>query len=497
MSELFDDATDKRSIVSPGPWSEPIDCPFYVDLDGTLFMGDSLWDSVALRMHAAPLAAWRIPLNLAKGALPAKAWLAAGGVPSARLMPYRDALVDRCRVERAAGRRVVLATAAHEGIAKPVAEYLGCFDAVIATNAVNRKGQRKLEAIQEDANGKPFIYAGDSDADLPIWREAAAAVLVGGAAHWSDAKVGTRAVERLPNEISRMRALIKAVRPHQWVKNVLVFLPLLAAHEWLDTGAVLVSLMMFLAFSLCASSVYLLNDMLDIENDRAHHRKKSRPIAAGTLPIPWAMALIPSLLLGSVAVASVAGAAAVAVLMVYYVITVAYSFSLKRLLLVDVFTLALLYVIRAIGGHAATGIAYSPWLLGFMVFLFLSLAFAKRHSELHGLKLKSSVGPLKGRGYRAEDLELVSMLGVASGFSAVVILGLYVTNDVVSRLYSHPVILWLLCPAMLFWICRVWMLSHRGQMHDDPIVFALRDKVSYGIGALALLLFLLASRFVA
>jgi 4-hydroxybenzoate polyprenyltransferase len=261
----------------------------------------------------------------------------------------------------------------------------------------------------------------------------------------------------------------------------------LASHRIFDTQAIVASLIMFVAFCLCASSVYVLNDLIDLENDRAHHRKKRRPLAAGTLPVPWALPLIPGLLAAAAALASWTTPAAIGVLAIYYAITLAYSVSLKKKLLLDVFTLAGLYVIRCLAGHAATGIPHSPWLLGFMIFLFLSLAFAKRHSELHHLRAAGG-RQIKGRGYRAEDLELISMFGVAAGFIASLVMGLYVTSDAVTRLYGAPMLLWGLCPIVLYWITRVWLIAHRGDLHDDPVVFALKDRMSYVLGACAAVL---------
>ena len=465
----------------------PIDHPLYVDLDGTLYQGDTLWDSIALVIQRSPTHVLRLPFVLLGGPLPAKTWLAERAVPDATLLPYRSELVELCRLERERGRRVVLATAAHRRIAEAVADHLGCFDAVIASDTVNRKGSAKLAAIQDDTAEQAFLYAGDSEPDRRIWSSSRGALAAGRAARWSEPRVGTDVLARFPDRQSRLVALVKALRPHQWVKNILVFVPLLASHRMFDMQAVVASLVMFVAFCLCASSVYLLNDLIDLENDRAHQRKKRRPLAAGTLPVPWALPLIPGLLAAAATLASWTSPAAIGVLAIYYAITLAYSVALKKKLLVDVFTLAGLYTIRCLAGHAATGIPQSPWLLGFMIFLFLSLAFAKRHSEL--FHLRAAGGRLiKGRGYQADDLELISMFGVAAGFMAALVMGLYVTSDAVTQLYATPMLLWALCPIVLYWITRVWLIAHRGDLHDDPVVFALKDRMSYVLGAIAAIL---------
>jgi len=470
----------------------PIDHALYVDLDGTLYPGDSLWDSLALVIARAPLEVLRIPLVLLSGPLPAKRWLVDRAMPDVSLLPYRKHLVDLCHGERERGRRVILATAAHRRIAEAVAGHLGCFDAVIATDVVNRKGAAKLAAIREDTVTGPFLYAGDSEADRPIWSESAGAVTAGRAAEWPAERVNTEVLARFPDAHSRVKAFVRALRPHQWVKNILVFVPLVASHRILDPEAILASVAIFIAFCLCASSAYLLNDLVDLENDRAHHRKKKRPLAAGTLPISWALPMIPGLLAVAIAAAAFTTPAAVGVLLLYYVTTVGYSLDLKKRMLVDVFTLAALYTVRCLAGHAATGIPYSPWLIGFTIFLFLSLAFAKRHSELFHLRM-SGMTEAKGRGYRAGDLELIAMFGVAAGFVAALVMGLYVTSEAVTMLYGAPMLLWALCPIVLYWISRVWLIAHRGQLHDDPIVFALSDRVSYLLAALAAALLVAAT----
>lgn len=465
----------------------PPEHPLYVDLDGTLHPGDTLWDSVALAIQRRPLRALRLPFVLLRGPLAAKTWLAKRVVPDAALLPYRKTLVELCRRERARGRRVVLATAAHRRIAEAVADHLDCFDAVIATDTVNRRGPAKVAAIRADAGDRPFLYAGDSKSDRCIWAASSGAITAGHATGWRQPRVGAAVLARFSEGQGRIGPLIEAMRPHQWVKNILVFVPLLASHRIFEPGPLTASLAVFVAFCLCASSAYLLNDLLDIENDRAHHRKSSRPLAAGTLPVPWALACIPGLLAAACGLVAWTSPLTVAVLAAYYAVTVAYSTTLKHRILVDVFTLAGLYTIRCLAGHVATGIPYSPWLLGFMTFLFLSLAFAKRHSELSSLR-SSGGRQIRGRGYLAEDLELISMFGVTAGFVAALVLGLYVTSDAVTLLYASPMLLWALCPLALSWVTRVWLIAHRGKLHDDPIVFALRDPLSYLVGLCAAIL---------
>ena len=488
----FDEPTNVDDDRVAAPLGTPLDHPLYVDLDGTLYPGDSLWDTVALVIARWPLEVLRIPLVLLRGPLAAKAWLVDKAMLDASLLPYRGDLVDLCRGERGRGRRVVLATAAHRRIAEAVAGHLGCFDTIIATDVVNRKSTAKLAAIRDDTAAAPFLYAGDSESDRPIWSASAGALTAGRAANWPAERVHTEVLARFPDSQSRLRAFLKALRPHQWVKNILVFVPLVASHRLFDSQSILASVIVFVAFCLAASSAYLLNDIVDLENDRAHHRKRRRPLAAGTLPIIWALPMIPGLLVAAIALAALTTPAAVGVLILYYAVTVGYSLDLKRRMLVDVFTLAGLYTLRCLAGHAATAIPYSPWLIGFTIFLFLSLAFAKRHSELFHLRLAGE-RDVKGRGYRAGDLELITMFGVAAGFMAALVMGLYVTSDAVTLLYDAPMVLWSLCPLVLYWISRVWLITHRGQLHDDPIVFALRDRMSYVVAAMAAALLVAAT----
>ena len=278
-------------------------------------------------------------------------------------------------------------------------------------------------------------------------------------------------------------AMLKAMRLHQWMKNLLVFVPLMAAHQYADVQRDVLALMAFVVFSLTASSVYLLNDLVDVQDDRHHTRKRNRPFASGALSLITGWVAWPVLLL----VAATLSVFFMPVLFsvslgIYFVLTVAYSLHLKQLAVVDVLTLAALYTLRIIAGAAAIDVAMSFWLLLFSMFIFLSLALIKRYSELKVARDAGKTGALRGRGYEAEDLELVSSLGGSAGFIAVLVLALYIQDGQAAHLYATPQVIWLACPVMLFWISRAWLIAHRGRMHDDPIVFALKDKVSWGVG---------------
>ena len=328
---------------------------------------------------------------------------------------------------------------------------------------------------------------------MPVWSEARQAIVVNADDGLAQrARQCTEESHVFKGSGSKARLLLKALRPHQWVKNLIIFVPLLTSHSLNNTQILANAALAFAAFCLCASGVYVLNDLLDLDSDRQHDSKKRRPFASGELPLPYGLIAAPLLLAGSAGVALFLSWKFVAVLALYFVLTTSYSWRVKQVPLLDVFFLAGLYTIRLVAGHAAAEITYSFWLLAFSMFIFLSLALVKRFTELKILRQQNRHDS-KGRGYVASDLELVAMLGIANGFLAVLVMALYVNSPEAQidhatgrNLYQHPMVLLLVCPLLLFWISRVWLIAHRGQMHDDPIVFALKDRVSYLIGALTL-----------
>lgn len=280
-----------------------------------------------------------------------------------------------------------------------------------------------------------------------------------------------------------LSALVRLLRPHQWTKNALLLVPLLAAHGAGGPRALTSVLLALAAFCLCASSVYIINDIVDLEADRAHARKRRRPLASGAVSIPVALAATPMLLgLATIITVFLPGKFQL-VLGAYWVLTMAYSLRLKGIVIVDVLCLAALYTLRVIAGAAAAGVALSFWLLIFAIFLFLSLALVKRYAELDALRGSSQLAAM-GRGYRVEDLPVLQSLGTAAGYLSVLVLALYINSPDIESLYRRPKIIWFLCVLMLYWISRVWMKAHRGTMHDDPVVFALKDRISLAIGLL-------------
>jgi 4-hydroxybenzoate polyprenyltransferase/phosphoserine phosphatase len=466
--------------------------PIVVDLDGTLTCTDTLWETLFALARERPLALAFSLLQLRQGRAAFKAHLVSQTVIDCHALPLNTELVAWLHAEKAAGRSLVLATASDRRIAQAVADHVGLFDDVLASDGRrNLKGPAKAAALVERFGQGSFDYAGDSRADLPVWAAARQAIVVGGedlarrAAHVAEV---TRRFAPPP----RTAALLKALRPQQWVKNLLLFLPLLAAHQLGDGSALLAATLAFAVFSLTASSVYLLNDLLDLAADRAHPRKRHRPFAAGVLPPALGAVLSPLLLLIAFGLSLLfLPWLFTLILGGYYLLTTAYSFGLKRKPVVDVILLAALYTVRVIAGAAAVSVAASFWLLAFSMFIFLSLALSKRYTELDSLRQRGEL-TAAGRGWHVDDLPLVQTLGTGAGLIGVLVLALYIDSEPARRLYATPEALWLICPLLLYWISRLWFKTHRGEMHDDPVVFALRDRISLMIGALTLGIVLLA-----
>lgn len=468
--------------------------PLCVDLDGTLIKTDVLWESLMVLVKRNPFYLLAMPFWFLRGRAFLKRKIADRVELNPASLPYHQAFLDFLRGERKKGRTLLLATASDEQLARRIAEHLGLFNDVLASNGrVNMRGKNKGRALAERFGNKGFDYAGNSSVDLPVWGEARRAIVVNAGEQLArQARERAEVSHVFEGSDSKARALFKALRPHQWVKNFIIFVPLLTSHNLGNADKVAKAMLAFAAFCCCASGVYILNDLLDLDADRQHTSKRRRPFASGELPLPYGLISAPVILLISAGVALYLSWSFVAVLALYFVLTTSYSWRVKQIALLDVFFLAGLYTIRLVAGHVAAVINYSFWLLAFSMFIFLSLALVKRFTELKVLRQQNRHDS-KGRGYVASDLEMVAMLGIANGFLAVLVMALYVNSPEAQidhtsgkNLYQHPMVLLLVCPLLLFWISRVWLIAHRGQMHDDPIVFALKDRVSYLIGALTL-----------
>ena len=451
-----------------------------VDLDGTLIHSDMLYETFWAALHERWTRVFKVAFALAGGRAAVKRNLADMVTVDPATLPYNDAVLEKLRSWRAAGGPTALVSASDNQIVQGIAQHLGLFDhAQGSEDGINLKGAHKAEYLKR-TYPEGFQYAGDSRADLAVWPEAVGAITVDLPSRMrADVTVregGT--IEHLQTRPSSMAGpLLKALRPHQWMKNLLLFLPILSAHHF-ELHTLGIGFLAFIVFSLTASSVYLTNDLLDLAADRAHPRKCKRPFAAGTLSLALGTALAPGLLLLAFGLAlAMVSPSFLMVMVLYYLLTTLYSFSLKRRMIIDIFTLAILYTLRIVAGAAATGLELSVWILAFSMFFFLALAAVKRQAELVST-LDEGHKMARGRGYTAADLPFVSMMALGSGYVSVLVLALYLTSDAVMRLYSEPAALWGICVILLYWISRTCLLTHRGEMHDDPLIYAVKDHVS-------------------
>lgn len=458
--------------------------PLAVDLDGTLVRTDMLHESALRALRDRPFSALGIPYWTLRGRAYVKQKLAGLTSFDPTHLPYHAAFLAWLREQRAGGRSLVLCTACDRAIATAIAEHLQLFDGVMASDGVtNLSGTRKAEALVARFGQGGFDYAGNEAKDVRVWQRAGGAVVVGASAGLVDAARAVCEVRQVfPPVATGFSTWRRTLRMHQWLKNLLLFVPLVAAHRLTDPSAWMSLLIAFCSFSLCASAVYVANDLFDLDSDRRHRRKRNRPFAAGAIPVARGVVLAPLLLAASFALALHTTNAFVGWLAFYFLLTSAYSWLLKRVVLLDCLTLAMLYTVRIIAGAAAADMELSFWLLAFSVFLFLSLAFVKRYAELESHPGDANA-KVHGRGYYASDLAVIQSLGITAGYAAALVLALYLNTETVVRLYRTPEIIWGTVPVLLFWISWIWLKAHRGEMHDDPMVFAVKDKASLLSGA--------------
>jgi 4-hydroxybenzoate polyprenyltransferase/phosphoserine phosphatase len=485
MKELPDtiSLSDVARVTSP---------PLFIDLDGTLVKTDLLVESYISLFKQRPLLALKAPLWLLRGKAYLKDRVAEAIEVDPTLLPYHPEMLSYVGTQREAGREIYLATASNYRYANAIARYLGVFNGVLASDRGNNlSGVRKLEAIRALCPSG-FVYAGNNRMDLPIWEAAEGAILVDVPRPVAEKVSNTRTVEaRFSSPESGLAPLLKAIRPQQWLKNLLVFLPLLPIVSAANRSMLGMAVLAFAAFSLCASSVYLLNDLSDLAADRSHPRKCKRPFASGALAPLHGLMLIPVLLALAFALTLLLPGLFGVVLGIYWLSTGAYTFYLKRRVLIAVVTLALLYSLRVLGGGAAIGVTPSFWILAFSMFIFLSLALTKRYAELYS-KRALNWKEAESRGYYVDDLHLVQLMGVASGYLSVLVMALYINSPEIIARYQHVHVLWGVCPLLILWISRVWLKASRGEMTDDPLVFAAKDRTSRYVVVLAMGLILTA-----
>jgi 4-hydroxybenzoate polyprenyltransferase len=468
-----------------------------VDLDGSLLATDLFWETLLILLRTRPLLLLCLPFWRLRGKAFVKSEVARRVVLNPSVLPYNEAVLALLVTARRQGRPIVLATAADQRLASEVARHLGLFTAVLASDGrVNLKGRAKLAAIRRQLGGAPFDYIGNAWADLCIWRHAVRAILVRPSRLLSLCARRLAAVDEIVRApLSMLGTLGRTLRVHQWTKNALLFLPLLLAHQAADLDRLVGALLALVAFCLAASAAYIVNDLFDLEADRRHPDKRGRPFADGLLPVPLGLLMASLAMVGSFALSLAAlPPLFTGLLSLYLVATMAYSLLFKRFAILDVLLLASLYTLRVVAGATATDVPVSPWFLAFSMFFFLSLAFAKRYTELV-LAARERPGPsfLAARGYLIGDLDLVRSVGTTSGYLSVAILALYISSPDVHILYSRPSFLWLIGPLLLYWITRVWLIAQRGQLPGDPVVFALSDRTSYVLAGLTACVMVAAS----
>jgi 4-hydroxybenzoate polyprenyltransferase len=482
-----------------------------VDLDGTLVKSDTLLDTVIVLARQSPGELLHFPRWINQGKAVFKREVSSRAAIDVVHLPYNQPLLEYLRQQHAEGREIYLATGADTLLAERVAAHLGIFAGVLASDgSVNLTGHNKLAAFQEKFPAG-FCYIGNARPDVPLLTHCVQPMVANphGSLSGRLRSAGIEPVRTFSDAISPVKAWLRAIRPHQWAKNVLIFLPVLLAHVR-EVGPMVAAGLAFLSFGLAASATYIFNDLLDLEADRHHPRKRRRPFAAGDLSPIAGVGTVAVFFAASLTIAVLLPRVLLELspqfrwsgqgnflewLVIYVVSTTAYSLRLKRMVLVDVIVLSGLYTIRILAGSAASGVPVSPWLAAFSIFFFLSLAFVKRFAELESLRIRSEAAgtiAVKGRGYRISDIEQVRSFGTASGYASVVVFALYIGNEVAKNLYPHYSRLWLLVPVLLLWLSRLWLQASRGELQEDPVVYAITDKRSLLLGAVVVAIVLSA-----
>jgi 4-hydroxybenzoate polyprenyltransferase/phosphoserine phosphatase len=470
--------------------------PLYVDLDGTLIKSDLLLESVFLLIKKNVFLIALVPFWLFRGRAYLKSQLSTRVDIPVKRLPINDEFLEFLYDEKSAGRPLFLISGSNETEVKKVAAEINIFDDYYGSSTtVNLRSRAKLKRIQELTGSNNFAYAGNSSDDLAIWKKAKEVMMV------NCSRSLSKRLQREESEIqyfdvqeSVLKNFWSAMRPHQWLKNGLILLPLILSHQLATTNFLLATIIAFISFSLCASSVYLLNDLLDLNNDRQHRTKKNRPFAAGELPLNFGLVGIPCLLLSSILIASFLPLQFLEVLAIYWLTTTLYSIWIKKWFMFDVITLASLYSIRIIAGSAAIGVITTSWLLGFSFSLFLSLAMVKRFTEVKNLKI-SGKHNVEGRAYNQSHLRMLSILGGIAGLAAVMVFSIYISAGDTTQLYNSPAVLWLICPLLVFLLARIWSFAFAGTLDEDPVLFAIADRSSQFVGVLIGILLWVSASF--
>lgn len=484
--------TEPTEIVAAA--SQTAEAPLCVDLDGTLLRTDLVWECILSLFKTQPLALFLFPVWLLQGIAKTKRELAERVKLDVAVLPYRAECLSFLNEQRQLGRRIGLVTAADKSLAEKVAEHLGLFDFVYGTrDGENLKGEAKAALLRKEFGEGGYDYIGDSQADLPVWKDSRAAYVVGDQQLVRKVRGVARVEGVIDSQPASLQTWLSALRIHHWVKNALLFLPLLLAHRF-TFDALRDTTLGFLLFGLCASSIYIVNDLLDLHSDRAHPWKSRRPFASGKTSIPGGLVLSGLLAGSTIALGFWLNIQFGLVLILYILTTMLYSVYLKRVALLDIFVLSSFYVIRIWAGSVAASVPLSDWFLAFSLFFFLSLATAKRYSELvHAGALVDSGN--SGRGYVDSDRALLMPLGIGSSFAAVIILALYEHSQELLLLYPKPEPLLLICPILLYWLSSIWLKAGRGKLDDDPLTLSIRDPMTFGVAAAILLVMAYSAGF--
>ncbi|MBF0620983.1 MAG: UbiA family prenyltransferase [Magnetococcales bacterium] len=483
------------STILDSTESDRSDTPLCVDLDGTLIRTDLLVEGAFRLLRKNLLYLFLLPFWLLKGKANLKEQIANRVIPEPTRLPFHPDFLAFLKQEHQRGRKLILATASDRRYGNAIANHLGIFNEVFGTEkGINLAGNGKKRLLVERFGDGGFAYAGDARVDHAIWQHASEIIVVNPRPGvLKMLKQAGHSIHQLFDEKpGSLKQWIKALRLHQWMKNILLFAPLVAGHRFLNPDDLLNTTIGFIAFSFCASSCYLLNDLTDLDADRCHPRKKHRPLAAGMIPMAKGVALIPILVIMGFTLSLLLPREFTEVLFTYYILTLLYSFHLKRIVLLDVLILAMLFTLRINAGGAILGVELTFWLQAFSMFLFLSLALVKRYTELLTMQ-KLEQNNTQRRGYQLPDISILLSLGSASGLMAVLVMALYINSARILDLYQYPKMIWLLCPLAVYWISHVWLVAGRDEMHDDPVLFAIKDPISLGIGATGLLILFMAT----
>ncbi len=456
-----------------------IDVPLVIDLDGTLVLTDTLHESVIIFFKKNPfINIFLMMFWLFQGKAKFKDNIAKHTEMRVDLIPYNQFFLHWVKLQSSEGRKLILCTAASKKIADKIASHLKIFDDVISSSKIKNLSSKDKALILEDRFSKTgFIYAGNSSDDLFVWQKASESILVNASSRVKNSlkKIVNSYLEFPPSEI-KMIHWMKMLRLHQWSKNILIFLPLVAAHQFYNFENIFLLLCAFISIGLCASSTYMLNDIIDLESDRLHPRKKLRPFASGEVPVIFSLIML-LLFPCSILIALLIEVNFALILVLYSLITLSYSFYLKSIVIIDCIVLAALYTIRIIAGAIVINNVLSFWLLAFSILFFLSLAFLKRYAEMLSTQnLRENI--IHGRGYLSSDNPLILSLGISSGLGSVIVMMLYLNSPEILKLYNYTEIVWCTIPILLFWVSHIWLQAHRGKMHDDPVIFAIKDHVS-------------------